>query len=148
MSAVDITLGSKTIASLEAGETYTFSYAGKVLSFTNNLSITFNSAGYYTYAGITTIGKDGKTKRLICAGKMLATDIVIVAGEYSSGSSPLPIEVESEEEMTSILTNATASMVGAVYKYVGETTTTYTKGALYVIDMDSNSGGGNDGVYT
>lgn len=47
--------------------------------------------------------------------------------------SALPIEVKTEKEMTDILTNATFKDVGAVYKYVGNTTSKYTKDALYVI---------------
>lgn len=50
-----------------------------------------------------------------------------------SRDSPLPITVATEEEMTAILTNATAESVGAVYKYVGRTTLTYEHGALYII---------------
>lgn len=47
--------------------------------------------------------------------------------------SPLPLEVKTETEMDSILTNATFMDVGAVYKYVGRTTSKYTKDALYII---------------
>ena len=50
-----------------------------------------------------------------------------------SADSPLPIEVSTEEEMTAILTKATASSVGSVYKYTGETTKTYENGSLYII---------------
>ena len=47
------------------------------------------------------------------------------------GDSPLPIEVASEEEMTALLET---EEVGSVFKYVGETTDTYTKGELYIVE--------------
>ena len=47
--------------------------------------------------------------------------------------SPLPIEVRTEAEMTAILTNATSADIGAIYKYIGGTTLTYTNGELYII---------------
>ena len=51
----------------------------------------------------------------------------------ASRDSPLPIGVETEEEMTAILKNATSESVGAVYKYVGNYSETYKYGNLYVI---------------
>lgn len=137
MSAVVIKLGSQTW-NLENGETHTFNCKNGFLSLTDNLSVTFNSAGYYTYLGLTRAGKDGATSKLRCAGKMALDNVVVVAGEYGGGSSsPLPIEIATEEEMTEILTSANAGSVGAVYKYIGETTDTYTHGTLYIIDEDN-----------
>lgn len=48
-----------------------------------------------------------------------------------AGDSPLPIEVDNEEEMTALLATADP---GSVYKYVGDTTDTYTKGELYIVE--------------
>lgn len=131
MSAVVITLGGKS-KTLETGESYTFRCAGQFLSMTNYLSIKFNSNGYFTYAGLTTLGNSGKVRRLLCAGKVMATDVVIVAGEH--GGSPLPIEIPTEAKMDGLLTNATSQSVGAVYKYTGETTGVYEKDSLYIIE--------------
>lgn len=55
------------------------------------------------------------------------------SGSSSSVDSPLPIPIETEAEMTALLTSATTASVGAIYKYVGETTNTYTQGELYII---------------
>ena len=143
MSAVTITLGSKT-KSLENGESYTFDCAGKMLSVVNNLSITFHSVGYFTYAGLTTIGQDEKVRTLKCAGRIMATSIVVTAGEYgdnsspSSPPSPLPVEITTETEMTALLTNATTESIGAIYKYTGETTDTYENGELYILAEEND----------
>ena len=50
--------------------------------YSKNILVTFNSAGYFSYNGIVTAGKDGKTHKINCAYKKLATDIVFTAGEY------------------------------------------------------------------
>ena len=54
----------------------------------------------------------------------------------NNGGSPLPREVYTETEMTALLTNATTASVGAVYKYMGTTTDTYTQGGLYIIQEE------------
>lgn len=43
-------------------------------------------------------------------------------------------EVSTADEMTALLTNATADSVGNVYKYTGETTDTYENRALYILE--------------
>lgn len=43
---------------------------------------------------------------------------------------PVPIEISTEAEMTALLETAE---VGAVYKYVGETTELYENGAIYIV---------------
>ncbi len=48
----------------------------------------------------------------------------------TSGSS-LPIEISTEAEMTALLETAE---VGAVYKYIGESTNAYTNGSLYIVE--------------
>lgn len=52
---------------------------------------------------------------------------------YGQGGmdSPLPIEVENEEKMNSLLA---AADPGSVYKYTGETTDTYENGELYIVE--------------
>lgn len=61
----------------------------------------------------------------------MKSDIVVTVPEATD--SPLPIEVSTEAEMTSLLTNGT---VGGVYKYTG-TTGTYENGALYVLEEEA-----------
>lgn len=58
---------------------------------------------------------------------------VTVAVESSGESSPLPIEVSTEAEMTALLKTAE---VGSVYKYTGETTATYEYDALYIVSEE------------
>lgn len=57
----------------------------------------------------------------------------VADGRALSVDSPLPMEVVSEEQMSELLLNATSESVGAVYKYIGETTEAYENGALYII---------------
>lgn len=45
---------------------------------------------------------------------------------------PKPIEISSETAMNALLTTAD---MGAVYKYVGETTDTYENGGLYIVEV-------------
>ena len=59
-----------------------------------------------------------------------------------AGASPLPREVSSEAEMNAILYNATESSIGTIYKYVGETTSTYEYGALYILSEEILDGNG------
>lgn len=65
--------------------------------------------------------------------------ILTTINNFSIGKpqSGLPIEVNSEALMTTILNSATAESVGAIYKYIGETTSTYEYGALYIIEEES-----------
>lgn len=60
----------------------------------------------------------------------LQTAIKNLADATGSGK---PIEVATEEMMNYILSNATASSLGTVYKYTGTTANTYEPGALYII---------------
>lgn len=60
----------------------------------------------------------------------LQTAVKNLADAAGSGK---PIEVATEEMMNHILSTATASSLGTVYKYVGLTTNTYEQGALYII---------------
>lgn len=46
---------------------------------------------------------------------------------------PFPIEIDTEEKMTSILAAATLDSVGAIYKYTGESTNIYEQGSLYTV---------------
>ena len=52
----------------------------------------------------------------------------------------VPIEVSTETEMNAILASATEICVGAIYKYIGTTTSTYEHGALYVISGEIPDG--------
>lgn len=60
--------------------------------------------------------------------------ILGVTGTLESGSSGTPIDVATEQEMASILTNATADDNGKIYRYTG-TTGTYVNGALYWLEV-------------
>jgi hypothetical protein len=53
-------------------------------------------------------------------------------GGAPSQPSPLPIEVSTETKMNELLETAP---IGAVYKYVGETTATYVNGGLYLVEV-------------
>lgn len=55
----------------------------------------------------------------------------VVSTTIVNADSPLPIEISTEAEMTALLETAE---VGAVYKYVGETTELYENGAWYVVE--------------
>lgn len=59
-------------------------------------------------------------------GKRLDTLLAEMTGK--------PIVIETAEAMDTILATATKDSVGAVYKYTGNTTDTYTQGALYIIE--------------
>lgn len=65
--------------------------------------------------------------------------ILTTINNFSLGKpqSGLPIEVKSEALMTTILNSATAESVGTIYKYTGETPSTYEYGALYIIEEES-----------
>lgn len=65
--------------------------------------------------------------------KRLDTELEELRQLSGGGGFPLPEEVSTEAEMNTILAKATESSIGAVYKFIGETTDTYEKDALYVI---------------
>ena len=46
-----------------------------------------------------------------------------------------PIEVSSETGMNNILSSATSADNGKVYKYTGATTSEYTQGAYYLLEV-------------
>lgn len=51
--------------------------------------------------------------------------------EYTTGDSGLLIEISTEAEMTALLETAP---IGAVYKYVGESTDAYENGGIYIVE--------------
>lgn len=55
----------------------------------------------------------------------------IAEGGSGDDDSALPIEVSTESEMNELLTNGE---IGGIYKYIGETTETYTNGELYILE--------------
>ena len=57
-------------------------------------------------------------------------------------TSHLPKPVSTEAEMNEILSNATESSIGTIYRYEGNTTNTYEKGALYIISDEIPDGDG------
>ena len=63
--------------------------------------------------------------------EILFSPIVNIAEGGTIVDSPLPIEVATEAEMTAKLDTA---QVGSVYKYVGESTDTYEKDGLYIVE--------------
>jgi hypothetical protein len=135
--AVIISLDGKT-KRLEIGESYTFECAGKRLSSTGGLVVTFETSGYLAYNGLVTVGNSGNSRKFDCAGKKMATDIVITAKDYNSGSgSSMPASIRSEVEMDYVLNNATYDSVGTIYKYLGEYSSIYEYGALYLLTEES-----------
>lgn len=70
------------------------------------------------------------------AGAVDVNAVVDLVLSRLPGDSPLPHEVLTETEMTAILSNATSASIGAVYKYMGPTTDTYTHGELYIIQEE------------
>lgn len=82
MDALIVTLGDQ-ISVLEAGQSGTIRCAGKQM--TANFAVEFNTVGSFTYNGVKTTGRPGSKSGLKCAGQMMATDIVITAGEEESG---------------------------------------------------------------
>ena len=81
MSAVEVRRGSHTWW-LNEGDEPLRRAAGLAVSRTDDLYIIFHSDGWFTYNGVTAVGKDGQTIKFACAGKLLATDLVIAAGKY------------------------------------------------------------------
>lgn len=79
----------------------------------------------------------GDTITVHCANKKFNEDLVIESSASGGGSvdSHLPIEVSTETEMETALTNATAEDNGKVYLYTGETGT-YENGAYYVLQYE------------
>lgn len=73
----------------------------------------------------------GDTTTLHTKDTTLTDDLIIkTAGGAGGTDSPLPIEVDTETEMNSLLETAEP---GSVYKYTGSSGT-YAHGALYVLE--------------
>lgn len=70
------------------------------------------------------------------AGNRLDYEISRIWEAIGNGGSALPQNVYTEAEMTAILSSATSASVGAVYKYMGTTSDTYTQGDLYIIQEE------------
>lgn len=56
----------------------------------------------------------------------------LLANTTEVGGNGMPVEIATEEQMNHM--TDWAAVVGAVYKYTGETTDTYENGALYVVE--------------
>lgn len=119
---------------LEVGKTGTINCAD--VQMVSDFWVTFHAVGSFSYDGLTTIGEAGKRTGLKCAGKMMATNIVVTGGVPTNIDSPLPIEVKTAEEMNTILRLATDESIGAVYKYVGDESDVYDTGELYIITQE------------
>ena len=63
-------------------------------------------------------------------------ELLSMVDELPEGESrsPMPIEVSTEAAMSAILASATSKDVGAIYKYIGNTTNTYEYGSHYIIE--------------
>lgn len=70
-----ITYNGTELASLEEGQTATFSCEGTKAK--TNVSILFGSKGSITYKGVITEIEAGKTANLLCADKKFGTDVVV-----------------------------------------------------------------------
>jgi hypothetical protein len=128
--SVSIMLGT-TFKSAEDGSPYTIT-GNRVVSWTNNLELYFTTDGWYTYNGFTRVGKAGQDITLYVKGKKLVTDIVVYSGIYGADY-PFPPEISTAAEMDNILEEATDELIGAIYKYIGATTSTYEHGAIYTV---------------
>lgn len=129
-TAMVVKYRNEEIAHIGRHESWTYVCAGNFMR--DNVSVTFNSDGYLSYYGLTTVVCGGKSYTLMCKNKRAEDNIIFVADTYSTDS-PLPPNINSEEGMKDILENATSESVGAIYKYKGETTDTYESDALYIV---------------
>lgn len=68
---------------------------------------------------------------IIYNGKKMAVKVVGTGGGGITGT---PITVTTAEAMNTILASATASDYGKIYKYVGETNSTYTQNSYYILE--------------
>lgn len=78
--------------------------------------------GYIVPSGILWVDENGEYD--VTQYKTVDIEVPTSGG----ADSPLPIEVSTADEMTALLNTAP---VGAIYKYVGETTDTYENGTKY-----------------
>lgn len=72
-------------------------------------------------------GADVQTPNPITRQEMFLQKII-----DQSGGGTIPTEIKTEQEMNALLSTA---QVGSIYKYVGETTSTYENGFLYVVEF-------------
>ena len=79
-----------------------------------------------------TAGKDGDDCYIQIGATRITEQQLI--NLLSSGASPKPAEVGTEEDMTMLLNTAE---VGTVYRYTGETNATYENGELYIVEAVS-----------
>ena len=90
------------------------------------------------YVGLSSVIIDPVTSDIDSniSAENIKKDVTIlgVTGTLESGSNGTPIDVATEEEMASILSNATAGDNGKIYRYTG-TTGTYVNGALYWLEV-------------
>jgi len=70
-------------------------------------------------------------KEIAVNGEHNVTEYARVKVDVPQG---LPLEVSTEAKMNNILSTATESELGKVYKYTGETTDSYENGAIYIIE--------------
>ena len=83
------------------------------------------------YEGIASKKPDASRNPQDFRNEIEAIETTPLPGEGGNGGdSALPIEVSTEAEMTALLESAE---VGSIYKYTGESTTTYDNGALYIV---------------
>lgn len=88
-------------------------------------------SGFADVSGVTAQASD------VLAGKtFVGSNRALTTGTLTQQGSGFPIEISSEAEMNNVLSNATSSDVGKIYKYTGSTTSTYTSNQLYVISND------------
>lgn len=133
MPALTVQYGNKTIP-LEEGESLSLKCKG--FPFATNFYVTCHAVGYFTYGNITYVGQQGSKIGLACANKIMGSNITVYA-RNPFADSPLPIPVDSAAKMDEILNRSNLNDVGSVYKYIGEPTSSYEKGSLYIIERET-----------
>ena len=63
----------------------------------------------------------------------MKVDVNLFGDKAGTGASGVAITTSSNNEMENVLANATASDVGKIYQYTGETNEQYENGAYYQI---------------
>lgn len=156
----EITYNGETIAQLNAGETATLKCGptdDTEYKMASDIAVKIES-GYVKPSGSTTITENTTTdvtnvkevvtnvQPKLTTGSATPVEMVNIVypptgydgfSSFTVGAdSPLPIEVADETSMAMLLESAE---VGAIYKYTGETTDTYEKGSLYIVENDTIS---------
>ena len=101
------------------------------MAYINGSYILFSPQIKLTSGGIIPIGSLEITEN---GTYPVADKAEVVVNVEGGGTSGKPIEISTEAEMN---TQLAMSNVGTIYKYMGESTDIYEKGALYIVEAVS-----------